>query len=194
MRLVPGFAASDRGRVAQLYWQAFGGKLGRVMGPEPMALAYLNRVLQPDHAISALDDAGQLIGVVGFQTWRGQLVAGSMADMAAIYGTFGAAWRSLMFWSLSQRVPADRFIIDGIFVSQQARGQGVGTALLDAAGREALRLGYREMRLEVVDTNTRAQALYERRGFRAIETQPTGPLRHVFGFAAATTMVRQLGR
>ena len=36
---------------AALYWQAFGGKLGRVMGPNQRALRFLQRVIRADHAI-----------------------------------------------------------------------------------------------------------------------------------------------
>jgi ribosomal protein S18 acetylase RimI-like enzyme len=44
----------------------------------------------------------------------------------------------------------------------------------------------------VVDTNWRAKALYARLGFKIEKTASIGPLRHVFGFAAATTMVRDV--
>ena len=82
--------------------------------------------------------------------------------------------------------------MDGIFVAPEARGQGVGTGLLDAVAAEAQRRGYAEVRLDVVEGNDRARALYEREGFRAVATQSTGVLRHVFGFRSATTMVRQV--
>ena len=39
----------------QLYWQAFGGKLGRVLGPDARALAFLERVIREDHVIVALE-------------------------------------------------------------------------------------------------------------------------------------------
>lgn len=33
---------------ARLYWQAFGGKLGRVLGPDALALRFLDRVIRCD--------------------------------------------------------------------------------------------------------------------------------------------------
>jgi len=80
--------------------------------------------------------------------------------------------------------------MDGIFVAPAARGHGVGTALLDATIAEARTRGYAEVRLDVIDSNPRARALYERVGFVAKDTQQLGPLRHIFGFKSATTMVR----
>jgi ribosomal protein S18 acetylase RimI-like enzyme len=48
------------------------------------------------------------------------------------------------------------------------------------------------LRLDVIDTNLRARALYERLGFRAVRSESLGPLRHLFGFQTAITMVRAL--
>ncbi len=45
------------------------------------------------------------------------------------------------------------------------RGRGVGAALLDALEARARARGCCKVTLEVHDTNTRAQALYRRRGF-----------------------------
>lgn len=50
------------------------------------------------------------------------------------------------------------------------RGRGVGTALIDTLCREAARRGYQAIRLEVIDANPRARALYEREGFIATRT------------------------
>jgi ribosomal protein S18 acetylase RimI-like enzyme len=80
--------------------------------------------------------------------------------------------------------------MDGLCVDTAARGQGVGRALLAAIAAEAARRGYAEVRLDVIDSNLRARALYEREGFVAVGGQRIGLLRHVFGFAEAITMVR----
>ena len=82
--------------------------------------------------------------------------------------------------------------MDGIFVEPSARGQGVGTTLLKAIVTEAHLRGFVEVRLDVIDANTRARALYERFGFVAKNTQNMGLLRHIVGFKSATTMIFQL--
>ena len=69
---------------------------------------------------------------------------------------------------------------------------GVGTRLLAALYDEAAERGYRSVRLDVVDANWRARALYERQGFVATRTESLGMLRFLFGFASSTTMVRPL--
>ncbi len=192
MKITPGFPEAERPVVAALYWEAFGGKLGRAMGPRDRALAFFEATLSPDHALCALDEDGRIIGVVGFKTPRGALVGGGYRDMARVYGWAGAAWRMAVLSALSRDTDNRRFLMDGIFVEPSMRGQGVGTALLRAFAREAVARGYREARLDVIEGNDRARALYEREGYLPIRTQSTGLLRHVFGFRSATTMVRRL--
>lgn len=176
---------------ARLYWQAFGGKLGRVMGPDARALRYLCRIIQTDHAIAALHE-GNLVGMIGFKTPQGSFADGTPADMRAVYGAAGVAWRMPLLWALSREVDNTRFLIDGIAVDRNYRSHGIGTALIDAACDLARARGYPAIRLDVVDTNLRAKALYARLGFKIEKTASIGPLRHVFGFAAATTMVRDV--
>ncbi|WP_211641375.1 GNAT family N-acetyltransferase [Loktanella sp. SALINAS62] len=187
-----GVPTADRSAAARLYWQAFGGKLGRVMGPDARALAYIGRAMRSDHALTAHDATGRLIGIVGFKTPDGAFVEGGLADMRAAYGTIGALWRAVPLALLDRDIDNARFLMDGICVHPDARGQGVGTALLDAICGEARQRGYSHVRLDVIDRNTRARALYQRLGFVPVATQTMGPLRHIFGFASSTTMVKTL--
>ena len=187
-----GLHAHLRADAARLYWEAFGGKLGRVLGPEDRALAFFHRVIRTDHCLAALDQQGNLIGVAGFKTPNGSFAGGSWADMTAVYGALGGRWRGCLLWSLNREVDNDRFLVDGICVARGKRGQGVGTLLLAALCDEAVRRGYPSIRLDVIDSNWRARALYERHGFVPTRTERLGPLRHMFGFTASTTMVRPL--
>jgi len=55
--------------------------------------------------------------------------------------------------------------IANLAVTPDARGRGIGAALLDAAIGEARRAGTTAIYLEVRDSNMRARGLYESRGF-----------------------------
>ncbi len=190
--IAKGFPASQRAQAAALYWEAFGGKLDTVLGPENRALRFIAETLRPDHCFTATDPEGRLLGIAGFKSPEGAFVGGSPDGMRQVYGRIGAAWRGAALWMLSHEVDNHRFLVDGIAVTREARGQGIGTALLDALCTEGQRRGYGSIRLEVIDSNWRARALYERQGFMPLRTESMGLLRHVFGFAAATTMVRPL--
>ena len=57
------------------------------------------------------------------------------------------------------------FILNDLFVSPEARGQGVGSALLAAAADFGRRAGACRLALTTETTNTVAQSVYERMGW-----------------------------
>ena len=181
-----------RPEAARLYWQAFGGKLGLVMGPEPRAMHFLQRVIRADQVITALGPDGQLLGIAGFKTPKGGFASGRAEDLRAIYGSTGAWWRKVVLGWLADDVDNDRFLLDGLCVDAPVRGQGLGAALLNAICAEARLRGYDAVRLDVVDSNSRAIALYRRLGFEVAGRRDVGLLRLIFGFNSALTMVRRL--
>lgn len=187
-----GFSDAERPLAARLYWQAFKGKLGPVMQPTARALAFFETILDPRFALVARDDKGVLLGLAGFKTAEGALTGGSLGDLCRAYGWIGGTWRGLVLSVLERDLAADTLLMDGIFVSEAARGQGVGTALLSAIKDEARARGLSCVRLDVIDTNPRARALYEREGFVACGTEDTGPFRYIFGFKTSTKMVYRL--
>ncbi|SFR97555.1 GNAT family N-acetyltransferase [Yoonia litorea] len=192
MKITVGIPDKDREAAARLYWDAFGEKLGFALGPKHLALQFVTAVMRQDHGVCAHDDDGRLIGVAGFKTSKGALVGGAFHDLKQIYGWASAAFRTSLLAALENDIENERFLMDGLFVAEDARGQGVGTALLNAITQEAKRRGYHQVRLDVVDTNTRAKSLYLRQGFRDVKTQRIGLLRFIFGFKSTTAMVRDI--
>ncbi len=190
MIVARGLPAALRPAAAALYWDAFGPKLGRVLGPDHRALAFVAAAIDPSHAISAIAPGGDLLGIAGFKTPQGAFVAGTVPLMAQTYGWPGALWRTGLLHLLSRDTENRCFLTDGLAVAPAARNQGIGTALIDALSAEAHRRQYPALRLDVVDTNPRAQALYARLGFTVDKTTSIGPLRHVFGYRTVITMTR----
>lgn len=188
-----GLHASLRPQAARLYWEAFGGKLGRVLGPDERALRFFQRVIRGDLCFSAVDEGGELVGIAGYKTPAGSFAGGSWDDLTDTYGRWGGRWRGGVLWTLGREVDNDRFLIDGICVARAHRSKGVGSMLLGALYQEATERGYGSIRLDVIQENWRARALYERQGFRAMRTEKLGLLRFLFGFASSTVMVRPLG-
>ncbi|WP_253284747.1 MULTISPECIES: GNAT family N-acetyltransferase [unclassified Ruegeria] len=183
-----GFADHERAQAAALFWQAFSAKLHKVMGPDEKGLAFFEIALNPNFALVARDDAGHMLGLAGFKTRDGGLAGGRMSDLAGTYGWFGAVWRACILSLLERELKPGVFQMDGIFVAADARGRGVGTALLNAIKQEARDQGMSEVQLDVIDTNPRARALYEREGFRPVGEEKIGPLKYLFGFSSATKM------
>lgn len=190
MTISIGFSDNERTQVARLYWQAFGEKLGKVLGPQTRAEPFFRKVLNPEFALVARDRSGAMLGLAGFKTAQGALVDGGFTDLAGVYGWFGAAWRGLLLGVLVRKLQSGILQMDGIFVDANARGAGVGTALLNAVFDEARARDASSVQLDVIDTNPRAKALYEKVGFVAIGKESTGPFKWVFGFSSATRMER----
>lgn len=190
MRLVEGLPQGAVPQAAALYWQAFRGKLSRLMGPDARAIAFFEATLNPASVIAAMD-GDQLLGIAAFkQNGQGFSRAG-FADLWRAYG-LGSLWRLGPLAMLERNAAPGVLQMDGICVAEQARGRGVGTALFQALFAKARRDGYRAITLDVIDSNPRARALYERLGFQATGTDSTGPLRGLLGFDSATKMQLQL--
>ena len=104
-------------------------------------------------------------------------------------GSFSVPWRERTFQSLFLRQDvdlvaaeqsanlvgyaicwsvADQAELGNIAVAPEARGAGVGRALLEAALERVRLRGVRECFLEVRESNRRAQDLYRRGGFETV--------------------------
>lgn len=178
----------NRQDAAELFWQAFSGKLGKVMGPKAKAVGFFAHVLDPTHGIAAVNSSGKLLGMAGFKTANGAMIGGNLTDMCRTYGWFGGVWRGVLLSVLERDLDQDTLLMDGVVVTERARGKGVGTALLDAITLQARKLKKSWVRLDVIDSNPRARSLYERRGFSATGDTELGPFSRVFGFRKATAM------
>lgn len=174
------------------YWGAFSCKLRWPLGPERKALDFLRSSLDPSHAISAVSDNGEFLGVAGFKTWQGAFAGGDFTALSKVYGALGALWRGVLISILERQCEASTLLMDGIFVVPQARGLGVGSRLLEAVEFHAAAHGLQRVRLDVIDTNPRARALYERHGFKSRVETSIGVFKHVFGFSTATTMIKDV--
>lgn len=191
LTLLDGFPGTDRSEIARMYWSAFGNKLRIALHPPDRAIDMLAEAFNPEFAIVARAADGQLLGVAGYKTPMGSFMAISFDRLKRHFGPAGAIWRGVVLSLLLRQPDAKTLLMDGIFVAERARGQGVGTLLLAAIKRKAADLGCSQVRLDVIDTNPRARQLYEREGFRAVVTRNLGPMRHLFGFRRATLMIAE---
>ena len=186
-----GCEEQHRPRLAAIYWQAFGRKFPSVFRNLDEAAGFLAPALNLDRAFVAFV-ADEPVGVAGFKHGEREFVGGSFGGLRRHVGLPRALWATVLAALLYRRRQPDQLLMDGIAVEPGYRGQGVGSRLLDAVMGHATRLGLQAVRLDVVDTNPKARRLYERLGFVAIATESTGPLKSLFGFGAATTMVKKV--
>lgn len=185
-----GFPPTLNARAAALYAEAFRQKFKPFLGDKSVAV--LSQGLHPDFAFAALGGE-ELLGLAGFQTLNKKFVE---LDRKVFQRTFGVLSGSVRY------VLAERFfarprevgtlLMDGIAVKKEARGQGVGTKLLEAIFVYARAQDFQRVRLDVVNTNAGARKLYERLGFNATQTIYLPFLKPWFGFSSVTTMTKVL--
>ena len=183
-----GLAEQHRDPAAALYMEAFRPLLQPFLGDGSRGIDLLACSLNPAYAIVATC-AGQLAGLAGFQDQDGSLLKVRLRALARSYGPVGGTARLLaMALLLSRRQRPGTLLMDGIAVAPEMRGHGVGTQLLAAVCNHARATGHADVRLDVLDNNPRARALYERVGFVAVGHQSLPFLKRFFGFNSVTEM------
>ncbi|MEU0058629.1 GNAT family N-acetyltransferase [Streptomyces sp. NPDC006334] len=181
----------SEGRVAALYWEAFGRKLAPALDPPDKGRAFIASHLQHDRGVVALHD-GQVVAVAGYRLDGRALTGGGVKDVLSAYGPVRGLPR-LALLALFERTPAPgELVMDGIAVDAAHRGRGIGSLLLRQIAAIAAESACHRVRLDVIDVNSRARALYERHGFTAHRTEQTPYLRRLLGFGAVTTMHRPI--
>jgi ribosomal protein S18 acetylase RimI-like enzyme len=188
-----GLPAYLRADAAALFEEAFGEKLRTALPNPQLQAAALERTLRPDHIVAALRQ-GELLGMVGLSAADGPYHGGVIAttevfgELRTLLGTIGAA-RAVVGLAMGQHRPENgELYVDGVAVAPAARGGGIGTRLLDEVATIAREDGFRWVRLDVVDTNPRAQQLYERLGYRVTKVQTFRYMRRFIGFGGMISM------
>jgi ribosomal protein S18 acetylase RimI-like enzyme len=182
-----------RADAAALFAEAFGEKLRPALPSTELQGAALEHTLRPGHVVIALED-GELVGMVGLSAsagpYRGGVIAttGVFTQLRALLGLSGAI-RAVVGLALGQHRPEPgELYVDGIAVSAAVRGRGIGSLLLAEVAHIAREDGFTWVRLDVVDTNPRAQQLYQRLGYQVTQVQTFGYLRRFIGFGGMTSM------
>lgn len=182
-----------RDEAGQIYYEAFRRKLAPLIGAPRAVQRVLTAGLNLKMALGAQVD-GCLLGLAGLHSQAGLFSTASMGSclhqLGLLRGLYACAVINL--FARGMHCPPGELRIAALAVTVRARGQGLGTRLLEAVCDRARREGCHSVRLEVVDTNHAARRLYERCGFRVIATQyypiPSGWL----GFKGDHVMVKKM--
>ena len=178
----------------RLYFNALKEKLEPILGSDDRAQEALASNIATDKCIVAICN-GKLVGIMGIQTNKRGFVNPKLKTMVRIYGNFGGILRMGGLAILHHTIGTDELYVDGVAVASEMRGKGIGSHLFELLEQAVLKKRIKTISLEVIDTNPRAKALYERLGFVAVKTQTLWPLNLFvrFSFRSATLMIKTMG-
>ncbi len=187
-----GLPETHRASAARLYDEAFRKKLSAAVTSDEERYALLQDCIDPRYAIVATE-GDRLMGIAGFHTESGSFTGGVSSGYLFSKLGFLRGTRAALLLALYERKPEPgELLMDGIAVDREYRGRGIGGLLLDALAAFAREEGFDRLRLDVIDSNPGAKALYERVGFRALGTEHFPYLRWLLGFGGSTAMVKDV--
>jgi ribosomal protein S18 acetylase RimI-like enzyme len=181
-----GLAPEHKDDLAYIVCEAFAIKVAALKVSRERAVETLLDSIDWDAAFYAYRGE-RLVGVAGIFTRAQRFLGFRFPDLRRRFGLFRALFFQLIL-GFEGRPAADEFRIETLAVAAEARGQGIGTRLLNEAERHAREHGYAVLSLDVVDTNLRARQLYERLGFREIRTEHYGRLTRRAGFTGSSRL------
>jgi ribosomal protein S18 acetylase RimI-like enzyme len=191
MKVQLGLLEERRDEAAALFYRTFQDKFQPMFGSLEQGIPILAAALDVEMAMIALDGE-RLVGIAGLQS-PGRRFLRLEADLFVNqYGWLVGHFRFLLVRIMDTEPPEGQLFVDSLAVAESARGQGVGTRLLQAIFEYAHQAGFQTVGLDVVDTNPRARRLYERLGFVPVRVLRLPFLRPLMGFSSATVMVKTL--
>lgn len=190
----------DFPEAGRILWAAFGRKLRPFLGADAarasvlLADLFAARGITPESLRIAVGGEGIPLGVCAL------CLPGRR--YGALLPTLRVSLRHLGLWGglrafvgltfFEERPRPGVCLITLLAVAPEARGRGIGGALLAHAEAEARRDGLARLALDVIENNP-ARRLYERHGFRVTQVHRVpAPLTNLFGFSGFDHMEKRL--
>ena len=181
MKILANLPDSFRASAVELFLDSLGEKIIPAMGKRGRAEALLAKALNGQACFLAVEGS-RLLGMIGLNTSQSLFVQAGLMDFVRNAGFFRSLWTLPILGAMEHASAADELYIEMIAVSPEARGKGVGRALMQEAEQRCRKLGKNRLTLQVVDTNPRAKKLYEEMGFRTIKTYSVQPWGRIVGW------------
>ena len=157
-------------KVAAMLYDIFERKFRYMLGPRSLAVPFFATQLVPRFALLATQNRN-LVGMAAAKTSSGELLTIRFLPWLRIYRQ--RALRSFIIGApfYFERRKPDVLTLTSLSVKPAFRGKGIGTSLINEFIRIGSQRGFRSVHLEVINSNFRAKALYERLGFTVINYQ-----------------------
>lgn len=167
--------------MALLILDALGNKFKPILGDSPLALRLLEKSINPDFCFTAIID-DKLAGMLAFQLEKQQCLSLKLMDILKVYGLRKGTVAAFKLLFLHHSSEDNDLYVEAVAVADSARGQGVGNQLFKALEGFAREKSISSLSLDVIGTNPKAQALYERLGFAVTHKTGIWPLQSFIGW------------
>ncbi|MEO1510193.1 MAG: GNAT family N-acetyltransferase [Cyanobacteria bacterium J06633_23] len=186
--------ADLKSSASALLLSAFREKLLPVLGDDERAQHVVEESINSTNCIAAIDDQ-KLVGLLGVRNDQGLFFRPTLKLMTTAYGVVGGLLRKACLALLEHATAPDEWYVFCVAVSEEARGQGIGSHLFARLEERAIQNGATKISLQVINTNPRAKVLYERLGFVSRKQTPIWPFNRLVGwpFESAVLMVKEIG-
>ena len=177
-----------------LLLSAFREKLLSILGDDERAHHIIEESINRMNCITAINDQ-KLVGLLGLQNDQGLFFRPTLKLMTTAYGVFGGLLRKTCLTLLDHATAPNEWYVFCIAVSEDVRGQGIGSHLLTRLEERAIQSGATKISLQVINTNPRAEDLYKRLGFVSRKRTKIWPFNRLLGwsFESAVLMVKEIG-
>ena len=156
---------NQRIRTIEIFYDAFEQKIRALIKSREKAIAIYNRSLKNDQVFYALMD-GNVVGLIGLHYKNKPFLEFKYRDLRKYFNPLQSYFIYRIYKLTSPKIKDDVLRIDSIAVDKSSRGLGIGTQLINKVFEFANNKGFNEVILEVINTNPKAKALYERIGFK----------------------------
>ncbi|MBN1400885.1 MAG: GNAT family N-acetyltransferase [Anaerolineae bacterium] len=185
-------AEADLERLAEMVYDGFARKYAAARLSRSAAVELFRHATEPQMALCAYwDDV--LVGLLGMVTAERRFLHVPWRRLRARFGLLGGLFYHLIL-NVQHPPPPGALLIAPLVVAPEARGRGIGRALMEAVERYAYEQGYSRLVLNVVDSNHAARYLYASQGFSVVKSRHYGWLTRSAGFTGADAMEKRLLR
>jgi ribosomal protein S18 acetylase RimI-like enzyme len=156
---------SQLDQAIEIYYCAFKKKIRALIKSKEKALVIYKKSLNADRVLYALLDE-KVAGIIGLHYDNKNFMEIRYRDLREYFNPVFSYFIYFVYKRMSPKLKNDVMRIDSIAVEVIARGQGIGSILIEKVFELAKDKGFKEVVLEVVDTNPKAKKLYEKIGFK----------------------------
>ncbi len=178
------------GSASELFLSALAEKLVPILGDDSRAAEFIKSSIVVSSCFSALED-NKLLGILAIQTENHNFLNPSFKNLSAHYGFWRAITKGVALQLLQHKPKPKELYVEGIAVFDFAQGKGVGTKLIEELMSFARTQGFKNITLEVIDTNQRALQLYERLGFSIQKRSKIWPVNKIIGWPFNETILME---